>query len=205
MLFRLFKVAIQFHLIWAKQFLTFGRIFWPKRSHLVVNFQIIVPKLKLLNSKGLPLISRSRRFSTLFPHRRPLWVLMLLLLPPFARARMGTLAQISWMLSGIVIPRRGVRQGDPLLPALFFFVRDFILWDLPGRLGAIPRESVRIYPILHTLTESCFSRGTCLQDLVNSIFSLLSSTGLEISCEKSFTFSWLWNKRLKKSFYDTSA
>lgn len=109
-------------------------------------------------------------------------------------------------LSGPVAPRRGVLQSDALSSTLFLIVLDFVLRALPDHLGVVVRESVRILHIAYASDILLLARdANCLQELLNILYSILLSTGLEMNSDKSFTFSWISYKKLKRIIFDSSA
>lgn len=99
-------------------------------------------------------------------------------------------------------PVKGVRQGDPLSPTLFLIMFNSILNSLPADLGFnFNRTLINHIAYADDLVIIAESAEQ-LQGLLDILQEGLERVGLRINMNKSFTFSWRKNKRIKKMIFD---
>lgn len=73
-------------------------------------------------------------------------------------------------------------------------------------LGVVLRKPFRISHVAHDDDILLLAGDSnCLQKLLNILFLLLPLTNLSINYDKSFNFSWLSNKKVKKTIFDSDA
>jgi len=103
-----------------------------------------------------------------------------------------------------IIPKKGVRQGDPLSPLIFLLVFDNILRTIPNIEGIKTIQgNEKINHLAYADDLVLLSEDkTGLQKIFDHILPILKLTGLEINHDKSMSLIWLKDGKNKRTIFD---
>ena len=87
------------------------------------------------------------------------------------------------------VPARGVKQGDPLSPALFNLIIDRLLRSLPGEIGVKVGNAIVNSAAFADDLVLFASTPKGLQALLDTTIDFLSTVGLSLNADKCFTVS----------------
>ena len=101
-----------------------------------------------------------------------------------------------------IYPRQGVRQGDQLSSPLFYLVTLRTLQALPDEVGVKVGEKTTNSSVFADDINTYGSKRAGLRFLIEELIAFLSSCGMSINVDKSFTLGFLPSGREKENTVD---
>jgi len=103
-----------------------------------------------------------------------------------------------------IIPKRGVRQGDPLSPLIFLMVFDEVLKAVPSYEGVPINDSLFNHQAFADDLILVADSKEGLQNILNIISPQLEEAGLELNVDKCRTVTWVPDGKNKRLLYDSN-
>ncbi|GBN67767.1 Retrovirus-related Pol polyprotein from type-2 retrotransposable element R2DM [Araneus ventricosus] len=121
----------------------------------------------------------------------------------FVYSNARTRLQFRGNTSAPILPTKGVRQGDPMSPVLFFLFFDNILRAIPDYEGFETNECPKLNKIAYADDLIVLSNSTNgLRNIFDRMVPVMKNTGLEINMDKSFTCHWKKDGKNKRVLFD---